>query len=609
MKSNKVNLSQQEMLVDYEPIFKESKQKKNQDKKVVSKILFKNKFLLLLSLILFIFKYLPQIALPIITSNIIDLVVYRTDSSMQTIIFYAILSLILLILNLPITVISNTIYNKLLRNASASLKATVIRKLQHLSLTSYKNIVTGKLQSKFLSDTESAEQYFRILLVGIIPAIILIVINSFITLYRSWIALLFIIVLLPLNVILVQFFRKPLRRLYRNFRLQKEETSNKLTTMLEMLEITKAHGLEETEISNVEKEIQTLKNNGLKIDKSTSYFGSLSWIISQLSAFICLLFSSIMTLNDVPGFTAGSIMLFQALYSSINVYVQQIVNYLPQISSGKEAVRSICEIMNNDDIEDNYGKKDFKRVEGNYKFKNVYYRYPNASDYAIKNLNLTVKKGECIAVVGSSGSGKSTLINMIIGFLKATKGTLEIDGHSIKSINVSDYRKSISVVTQNTILFEGSIKENITYGLSKYTKEDLDEVIKLANIEEFLKDIPEGIEFNIGERGNKLSGGQKQRIAIARALIRKPSVLILDEATSALDNESEYYVQQAINNVIKDKTTFIVAHRLSTIRNADRIIVMENGEIIETGTYEELVNLKGKFFTLKNLSEISNKTA
>ncbi len=316
-----------------------------------------------------------------------------------------------------------------------------------------------------------------------------------------------------------------------------------------------------------------------------------------------------MTLNGVPGFTVGAIMLFQALYSSINVHVQQIVNYLPQISSGKEAVRSICEIMNNDDIEDNLGKKDFKRVAGNFEFKNVYYRYPNASDYAIKNFNLTVKKGECIAVVGSSGSGKSTLINMIIGFLMASEGTLKVDGHSIKDINVSDYRKSISVVTQNTILFEGSIKDNITYGLKKYSSEDLNKAVKLANIEEFLKDIPEGLNFNIGEHGNKLSGGQKQRIAIARALIRKPSVLILDEATSALDNESEYYVQQAINNVIKNKTTFIVAHRLSTIRNADRIIVMENGEIIEMGTYEELVKLKGKFFTLKNLSEISNKTA
>ncbi len=276
MKSKNANLQEQEPLANYEPIFQKLKQQKNQDKKVVSKILFKNKFLIFLSIVLFLIKNLPLIALPLITSSIIDLVAYKSDSSFNTIIIYSVICVILLAINLPATVICNKLNNTLLRNTSASLKATVVRKLQHLSLTSYKNIVTGKLQSKFLSDTESAEQYFRILLVGIIPSIILIIINSFITLYRSWIALLFIIVLLPLNVILVQFFRKPLRKLYRNFRIQKEETSNKLTTMLEMLEITKAHGLEETEISNVEREIQILRNNGLKIDKTTSYFGSLT---------------------------------------------------------------------------------------------------------------------------------------------------------------------------------------------------------------------------------------------------------------------------------------------------------------------------------------------
>ena len=265
--------------------------------------------------------------------------------------------------------------------------------------------------------------------------------------------------------------------------------------------------------------------------------------------------------------------------------------------------------MNNDDIEDNHGKKGLKKLNGTYEFKNVYYKYPNSEEYAIKNFNLTVNRGECIAFVGSSGSGKSTIINMIIGFLKPNQGELLIDGKSVKDIDVSDYRHSISVVPQQSILFEGSIRENITYGLKRHTEENIQNVVKLAHIDEFLKDIPEGLNFNIGEHGNKLSGGQKQRITIARALIRKPSVLILDEATSALDNVSEYYVQQAIENVIKDKTTFIVAHRLSTIRNADRIVVMDGGEIIEVGTFDELMALKGKFYELKNLSDLTSKSA
>ena len=609
MKNKDDNLLKQDYLTDYEPIFSESKNKKNQSDKVVLKILFKKKFLIFLSVILCLLKHLPPLLLPLITAEIIDTVDANNPQSLYVIINYAIIAVILIALNLPTTVLCNKINDRLLRTSSANLKATVVRKLQRLSLTSYKDIETGKLQSKFLTDTESAEQYFRILLVGIIPSIIFIVINTCITLYRSWIVLLFIIAMLPLNIFLVGFFRKPLRALYRSFRKQKETTSTKLTQMLDMLEVTKAHGLEEVEINNVQREILNLTKNGLKIDKTNSYFGSLSWIISQVLSFACLIFTSIMTLLGFPGFTLGSIMLYQSLYSSITTHIQQLINYAPQISSGKESIHSICEIMNNDDIEDNHGKKGLKKVNGYYQFKNVYYKYPNSQDYAIKNFNLSVKKGECIAFVGSSGSGKSTIMNMIIGFLKPTDGVLKIDDKSVTELDLSDYRHSLSVVPQASILFEGSIRDNITYGLPRYTEEDLQRVVKQANIEEFLKDIPEGLNFNIGEHGNKLSGGQKQRITIARALIRKPSVLILDEATSALDNISEYQVQQAINNVIKDKTTFIVAHRLSTIRNADRIVVMDGGEIVETGTFDELMALKGKFYELKNLSDLTNKSA
>ena len=608
MKSE-VKIPQEDYLTDYEPIFNELKNSKDQDNKVVRRILFKKKFLIVLSVILCFLKLSPALILPLITSAIIDSVVASDPNCLIKILNYAIISVVLIGMNVPITIICNKLNDTLLRTSSANLKATVIRKLQRLSLTSYKNIETGKLQSKFLSDTEAAEQYFRVLIVGIIPCLIYIVVNTCITIYKSWIVLLFTIAILPIHLTLSRFFRRPLRIVNHNFRKQKEQTSNKLTKMLEMLEVTKAHGLEEVEINSVQREITNLAKDGLKIDKTTSLFGSLSWVTSQILLFSCVIFCSILAYNGVEGFSVGSILLYQTLYLSIATNISGILNYLPQISSGKEAIRSICEIMNNDDIEDNHGKRGFKKVDGNYHFVNVYYRYPDADEYIIKNFNLTVKKGECIAFVGSSGSGKSTIINMIIGFLKPTEGSLLIDSQSVNDINVSDYRHSLSVVPQASVLFEGTIRENITYGLSHYTEEDLQRVVKQANIEEFLKDIPEGLNFNIGEHGNRLSGGQKQRITIARALIRKPSVLILDEATSALDNVSEYYVQQAIEEVIKNKTSFIVAHRLSTIRNADRIVVMENGEIIETGTFDELMELKGKFYELKNLSELTGKTA
>ena len=222
-------------------------------------------------------------------------------------------------------------------------------------------------------------------------------------------------------------------------------------------------------------------------------------------------------------------------------------------------------------------------------------------------MDLHVKPGECIAFVGSSGSGKTTMVNMIIGFLRATEGEVCIDGKNINDIRVHNYRHHISVVPQNSILFPGTIRENITYGLEAYSEADLQRAVEMANITEFLPQLPKGLDTQVGEEGDKLSGGQRQRITIARALIRNPAILILDEATSALDNVSEFHVQKAIESLVHGRTTFIVAHRLSTIRNADRIVVMDEGRIVECGTYNELMEKKGRFYELKSLSDIAVK--
>ena len=592
---------------DYDNIFRETKKEKDPDSKVILGILKKRIPTILLSVLMFTVKHLPVLLTPFITSMVIDEVT-SGEADVVKIIILAVIFAITVFQNCFTHPIYAKITDKMLRNISAGVKATVVRKLQRLSITYHKEIESGKLQSKFLKDTESIDAYVRLMVCTLFTTIIQLLIAIGMALYRSPIIVIFFIIVIPANILLTRFFSKSISSNTRQLREETETLSAKLTQMLEMLQVTKAHGLEDYEIHSIERNINNVTQKGLLVDKTLAKFGSASWVTAQLFSGLCLFFSVTLTLLGVPGFTAGSIVLFQSLFSSINGNVTTLINSYPQIATGKEAIHSVSEIMNSEDIENNLNKAHVQKVEGNIKFDNVCYRYPNSNEDMIKNFNLEVKKGECIALVGSSGSGKSTIMNMIIGFLKPTSGALYIDDKNIEDIDLADYRHSISVVPQNSILFEGTIRENITYGLQKYTEQDLLRVIEMANVNEFLKELPNGLDTNVGEHGGKLSGGQRQRITIARALIRNPSIFILDEATSALDNVSEYHVQKAIEQIVSTHTTFIVAHRLSTIRNADRIIVMENGKMIEIGTYDELIAKKGKFYELKNLNDIATKT-
>ena len=229
----------------------------------------------------------------------------------------------------------------------------------------------------------------------------------------------------------------------------------------------------------------------------------------------------------------------------------------------------------------------------------VHFRYHNSGNYVLNGLNLKVNKGETIALVGESGAGKSTILNLVIGFNMPTGGLLTIDGEDITQIDLRSYRKYLAVVPQTSILFSGSIRDNITYGQENVSDEMLRQVIEAANLAELVDSLPDGVDTAVGEHGGTLSGGQRQRISIARALIRNPQVIVLDEATSALDSISEKLIQEAISNLTRERTTFIVAHRLSTIRDADKIAVIADGRCVEYGTFDELMALKGEFYKMK----------
>ena len=380
--------------------------------------------------------------------------------------------------------------------------------------------------------------------------------------------------------------------------------STAVSQMVEMVPITRAHALENLEIDKVDNEVSKVKSSGYKVDMLNALFGAGGWATFQLMQIICLVFTSFLA---VKGYIkVGDIVLYQTYFSSIMGDLTNAINVYPQIVKGFDSINSVSEILAAEDIEENCGKFVMKEVEGDFQFNNVTFRYEDGKEDVLKDFNLHVKKGESIAFVGESGGGKSTLLQLVVGFLKATNGKILVDGHDINDINLRSYRTHIAMVPQNTVLFSGSIKDNITYGMD-VSNEKLDEIIDAACLKEVIERLPDGINTNVGEHGDMLSGGQKQRISIARALIRNPKVIILDEATSALDNKSEIHVQKAMKNLMRNRTTFMVAHRLSTIKDAQKIVLINGGNIREQGTYEELISKKGEFYNLASNKDDGSK--
>ncbi len=606
------NKNYDNLVPDYDNIFIDSEPKKHSKNKFFSKLLKLNMWSLLLSMFIYIFQSAPVFVIPITSANILNLATDAiqnglTDQITNELIINCVVMLVSIVLNIPTTMLRWRVASNALRRTSAGIRCSVVRKLQSLSITYFKDMENGRVQAKYLKDTEAIDGLFNNIYHSFSLAIVGLIISIVISVLRNGYVSLFFLFIVPINIIIVKFFRKKVVKGFKNYRVDTENMSIKLNTMLDMMFVTKSHGLENIEFNQLKHSIGNVASSGKELDNIQAKFGAATYVINTLMKSINLIFCVFLAIKGY--IKIGDVILFQSMFGEISANLMNLINSLPTIGSGIDAINSVSEIMNISDVEKYIGKKDIKDITGAISFKNVTYCYPTGDNVVIDDLSLDVKQGECIAVVGSSGSGKTTLMNMIIGFLKPSKGHVYVDGEDIDNINLEEYRHHISVVPQSSILFSGTVKDNITYGLKKYSEEDLQRVIEMSNLQEVLDKLDDGINTNIGEHGDKLSGGQKQRVTIARALIRDPKILIFDEATSALDNISEFHVQKAIQSSIKGRTTFIVAHRLSTIRNADRILVMEKGKIVESGSFDELMKLKGKFYELKNLSDLQSKEA
>ncbi|MFT4143954.1 MAG: ABC transporter ATP-binding protein, partial [Mobilitalea sp.] len=489
--------------------------------------------------------------------------------------------------------------SRVIRFVEAGLRSALVRKLQQLSISYHKDTQSGRIQSKVMRDVEAVEALSSQMFVGLLSVLINIVVALGITAFKNKVVFVFFLLTIPVAAFTIVMFRGRIKNQNYKFRKEVETTSARVMEMEEMIPVTRAHALEKLEVQRMQAQVRNVAEEGYRLDIIQANFGSVSWAVFQAFQVGCLVFTGIMAMKS--NIQAGDIILYQSYFTTIIAQVSSLITLMPTMAKGLESVSSIEEVLNAHDVEDNCGKVKIKSVEGDFEFRDVKFQYNNTVSNVLNGLTLKVKKGETIALVGESGAGKSTALNLVIGFIKPTSGVLLVDGYDLKEINLRSYRKHIAVVPQNTILFSGSIRDNITYGLPSVDQAHLEEAIKAANLSDLINGLPNGLDTMIGEHGNKLSGGQRQRISIARAIIRNPKVIIFDEATSALDSVSEKLILDALDNLIQGRTTFIVAHRLSTIRKADKICVLRDGVCTEFGTYEELMAMKGEFYRMKTL--------
>ena len=554
---------------------------------------------LFFSILFFAIKHSPVWVLPIVTSNIINVATERPDHAGTIILINALIMSFFVIQNIFTNYIHTWLYAKTVRNVERGLRSSLVRKLQQLSITYHNEMQSGRLQSKIMRDVEQIETLSSQIFITVLSILLNVVVAFGVVIFKSLTVFLFFLATIPVAVCLMVTFRSKIKRYNADFRKEMEETSVKVMEMVELIPVTRAHALERQETQKMDHQLGNVAEKGLKLDMIQTYFSSISWVAFQLFQVICLAFTGYLAAKG--RISVGEVVMYQTYFSSIVNQVSNVITLLPTISKGLESVDSIGDILLCHDVEDNKNKRKVKTITGNITFDHVTFQYPDAEAPVLKDLSLQIKAGETVAFVGSSGAGKTTILNMVIGFIKANSGRVLIDDMDLNSLNLQSYRSHIAVVPQQSILFSGTIRENITYGMDNISEEMLYKVIKAANLEDVIAALPEGLDTMITEHGSNLSGGQRQRISIARAFIRDPRILILDEATSALDTISEKKIQDAIHNLVQDRTTLIVAHRLSTIRDADKIAVVGNGGIEEFGTYDELLDLKGEFYRLKNL--------
>lgn len=541
-------------------------------------------------------KHSPIWVIPVLTADVIDVVVDHRP--LHDLWWAAALMLLVVGQNLPMHWLYVRAFSVAVRTVETNLRMALSRRLQELSIGYHRRVSAGVLQAKIVRDVENVVESSRQAFDSGMSATTTLVGAVVVTAVRVPEFLPVFALAVPAAAGLVVAMRRRMTSHNAAFRAEVEHMSARVSEMTHLVPITRAHALERDELDRMGATLVGVRDAGIRLDVTNGWFGALSWILMQMLSVGCLVGAAWVAWNGMFDLSAGDVTMLSSYFVALTGAVTALMTIAPIVTKGLESVRSMGEVLTEPDLERNAGKATVDDVHGEVVFDGVRFAYDDAPDEpAVDGLDLHVRAGETIALVGPSGSGKSTVLNLVIGFLAPTSGRLLLDGRDMATLDLRTYRRFLAVVPQESLLFVGSVRDNVTYGSPELSDDAVLAALRDANALEFVEQMG-GLDAVIGERGARLSGGQRQRLAIARALVRDPRVLVLDEATSALDTASERLVQEALGRLMAGRTTFVVAHRLSTIRGADRIAVLRDGRLVEIGTHTDLVSAGGAYAAL-----------